>query len=180
MARVTRKEWYRRVNGAWPEIVPRLTGEEAVRAGKKLYRFVTGRTWRNPVVVTSGNRYTWIRGGVMYVNPEKGWCDLVHLLSHYLAERHLGVDRPHGGDHARVELRMIKEVVRRGWLQGSLKSKPKPAVVRDVRADRKASIEARIARWESKRKRAERALQKLRRSLRYYERQLTQPQQVAA
>jgi hypothetical protein len=169
MGKVTRREWYRRVNAAWPENVPKLTAEEAVRAAKRLYRFERGYTWRGPVKVTSGRRSSAIRGGVIIVNPIGGWHELVHLLSHYLSPG------KHGADHARCELRLIKEVIRRGWLDGKLRSEPKPAAPAptpdDVRAEKKARIEERIARWESKKRRAETALKKLRKSLRYYEKQ---------
>jgi len=168
MSRVTRREWYRRVNAAWPATVPPLTAEEAVRAAKKLYRFERGYTWRGPVKVTSGRRSSAIRGGVIIVNPLGGWHELVHLLSHYLSPG------KHGADHARCEMRLIKEVIRRGWLDGKLRSEPKPAApapaLADIRAERQKRIEERIARWESKKRRAETALRKLRKSRRYYER----------
>ena len=161
---VTRKEWYQRVNAEWPDVVPELTADEAVRALRKLWRFATGETMERQIIVTSGNRYT-RRRGVWYVNPERGWKDLVHILSHY-TER-----SGHNGKHARMERRMIREVKRRGWLTGSLRLEPKPESPRkDVRAERYQRIQARIAKWEAKQKRAERALAKLRRQVRYYER----------
>jgi hypothetical protein len=71
-------------------------------------------------------------------------------------------------------MRLIKEVIRRGWLDGKLRSEPKPAApapaLADIRAERQKRIEERIARWESKKRRAETALRKLRKSRRYYER----------
>lgn len=168
MSRVTRKEWYRRVNAAWPAVVPPLTDDEAIRAGRKLFRFAKGYTFRGDVVVTSGRRYTWVRNGTMYVNPSHGWRDLVHFLSHYC------VPGKHGAEHARAELRMIKQVIRRGWLDGRLKTAPKPEPpppsLNEARVEKMQRIEQRIARWESKRKRAETALKKLRKSRRYYER----------
>lgn len=167
MSKVTRREWYRRVNATWPEKVPKLTVEEAVRAAKRLYRFERGRTWTGEVRVTSGRRASAIRGGVIIVNPLGGWHELVHLLSHYLSPG------KHGADHARCEIRMIKEVVRRGWLEGKLKSPEKPLVtvtVDEVRAKRKGRLLERLRKWESRKKRAETAIRKLRRSIRYYER----------
>src|SRR5262245_53561151 len=79
---VTRTEWYARTNALWPATLPPLTAEEAVKAGKKLYRFVMGKAWLLPVKITSGNRYSYASGGVLSVNPDKGWHDLVHDLSH--------------------------------------------------------------------------------------------------
>lgn len=164
--RITRREWYERVNAAWPRPLPALTAEEAVRASRRLYRYGTKKTWRGDVRVTSGRNLGGIYGGTMLVNPSLGWEHLVHYLSH-------DVERSgHGARHARMELRMIKEVVKRGWLEGKLKVTPKPALApRDLKAERAARLLGRATRWEAKRKRAETALKKIRRQLRYYERQ---------
>lgn len=171
MARVTRKEWYRRVNASWPADVPPLTADEATRAARRLYRFVTKRTWHGDVVVTSGNRYTKIRAGRIVVNPTHGWHGLVHLLSHYL-EAHAGASG-HGAAHARLEMRMIREVVRRGWLEGKLRpraraAEPAPEPTIDeartaARAEKLARTLAAIERWERKERRAVNALRKLKR-----------------
>lgn len=182
MARVTRKEWYRRVNESWPDIVPPLTGEEAVRAAKRLYRFVTKRTWQGDVRVSSGNRRVKVSEwrGVIVVNPEQGWRDMVHEMSHWL-ERYAGT-HGHNAEHARLEMRMIKEVVRRGWLDGKLKTPARavPAPV-DERAVKIARTAAAIQRWETKLRRADNALKKLRRRQRAYERlAIARPAQSAA
>jgi hypothetical protein len=172
MARVTRKEWYRRVNACWPEHVPPLTAHEATRAARRLYRYVTGKTWPGDVVVTSGNRRTALRRGRIVVNPDGGWRELVHLLSHYL-EWYAGT-HGHTAAHARLEMRMIKEVVRRGWLDGKLKpaapAAAPAATLSDARKVGLARTLAAIARWEAKQRRAENALRKLTRRKRYYER----------
>lgn len=174
MSRVTRKEWYTRVNGAWPEQLPELTPIEAIRAARRLYRFVKGRTFpAHNVRLTSGRRYTWIRRSVMFVNPNghengsrRGWESLVHDLSHCLAQ-HLN----HGGEHARLELRMIKEVIRRGWLDGRLRDKPKVDKPKaDPRAVKYARVLASIERWEKKLTRANNALKKLNRQAKRYAR----------
>lgn len=188
MARVTRREWYRRVNDAWPDKVPALTADEAVRAARKLYRFAMRRTWTGDVRVTSGRRYTWIRHGVLVVNPDQGWHQLVHMISHYCHDRLHPDVHGHNAAHARAELRMIKAVVRRGWLDGRLRSEPKPETqpptVADVRAEKRARIEQRIKRWTTKRKRAETALRKLARQLRALDRAgakaAVEPQAIAA
>lgn len=167
MSRVTRREWYRRVNAAWPETIPKLTADEAVRAARKLYRFVTRRTFNGEVRVTSGRRYTKVYGNLIIVNPGRGWHALVHSMSHWL-EAYAGT-HGHNAKHARLEIRMIKEVVRRGWLNGALRAEPKAATAAptpiDVRARKRAQLEAAVVRWDRKRKRAENALRKLRRQL---------------
>ena len=43
MSRITRREWYARVNAAWPTPLPPLTGPEALRAFRRLYRYAFHR-----------------------------------------------------------------------------------------------------------------------------------------
>jgi hypothetical protein len=169
-------EQYQSVNGAWPETIPPLTAPEAVTAAKRLYRLAFRRSFRGKVKVTSGRRYSYIRSGIMYVNPEghhfKGWRDLVHDLSHYAHARLHPGHKPHDGrgTHAFIERSMIEHVVNSGWLDGKLKRPAKEKPRQDVRQVRHARILARIERWDAKRKRAETALRKLRRQRAYYER----------
>lgn len=166
MSRLSRRAWYERVNAAWPaEPPPKLTDVEAVRATKRLYRFVRGRNNPYPIRLTSGNRRTWLRHGALVVNPEKGWHALIHYLSHLWGGGH-------GSEHARLERRMIKEVVRRGWLAGKLRDQPKPPPppAPDPKLVRYQRTVAAIGRWTAKRDRAERALKKLERRKRYYDR----------
>lgn len=167
---VTRAEWYTRVNAEWPDEdyptgLPPLTFEEATKAARKLYRFATGKTLktRAQFMRTSGNRRNNFYSRKL--NPDEGWKALVHHLSHVF------YTGPHGGEHARMEIRLIKEVVRRGWLTGSLKAEPKPAKpAHDQREEKLARLRDRITRWESKERRAANALKKLRAQLRRAER----------
>jgi hypothetical protein len=143
---------------------------EAMRAAKRLYRYVMGGTFTGPVKATTGNRDSYVRRGVLYANAARGWRPLVHELSHYFHYRKSDA-RPHSLDHARLELRMTKEVVRRGWLDGRLRDAPAPAKTpADRRSTKLASLNARIARWETKERRAHRALVKLNRQRRALER----------
>ena len=114
MSRLSIAEWYRRVNAEWPANLPALDAETAIITARKLWRFVHGSTLdRDAVIVTSGRRYTWMRRGVMYVNPDRGWHNFVHDLSH-LFHQHTSRERPHGATHARMEIRLIREVIKRG------------------------------------------------------------------
>jgi hypothetical protein len=176
---MTIAEWYERVNAAWPQLIPKLTAAEAVAAGKKLYRFGMRKTWRGPVHVGSGNRHTWIRHGVMTVNPDGGWHALVHGLSHYchLRTRRWDIgeepEKPHSRGHARMELRMVKEVVRRGWLDGKLARGAEDRARRaaEKRMDRTtpafklACLRTREKRWITRTRRAATALSKIRRRI---------------
>lgn len=170
---VSRREWYERCNQVWPDNVPVPTAEEAVRAARKLYRFVKGHKLTMPIRLTSGRRFTWAYNGVLNVNPnrqrndgEYGWHALVHDLSHLWGGGH-------SKEHARLEARMRKEVLRRGWLAGALKPKPKPEKPPvDVKALKLQRVVIRLDRWLAKKRRAERAMAKLLRQKRRYEREL--------
>jgi hypothetical protein len=120
---MNRRDWYARVNAAWPSPLPQLTGPEAVKATRRLLRFCKVRV-PPEITLTSGNRHTWIGGGV--INPDRGWHTLVHSISHYAHRRRLPGLAPHDKSHARLELRLVKQVVKRGWLEGRLKPQPKP------------------------------------------------------
>jgi hypothetical protein len=171
-------ERYQSVNGAWPDAVPALTAAEATSAAKRLYRLGMGRAFRGKTRLTSGRRYNYVRRGVLFVNPKGhhfgGWRDLVHDLSHYCHRRKHPGHKPHDGrgTHAFIERTMIEHVVNSGWLDGRLKRPDKPTKQTDVRALRQRRVLERLAAWEAKRKRAERALAKLRRQARYYEKSL--------
>lgn len=188
---------YATVNALWPEgtnegrdLVP--TAQEAVTACKRLYRFAMGRPFQGRVQVTSGNRRTWIRRGVLIVNPDEGsgpprcfvdgvpvrrgggWHEIVHSMSHYCANRlYSRKVRGHSSQHAFLEKQMIDKVVSSGWLTGALKRPERPAKPRaDVREVRAARVVARIKKWQARRKRAETELRKLRQKARYYEKAL--------
>jgi hypothetical protein len=167
---------YERVNAAWPPgPLPALTAAEAASAARRLYRFGYSlfdrkRAYRGPVRITSGRNYSYVRSGVLRVNPEKGWHDLVHDLSHYVHSRCTN-EAAHRGGHAFVERVMIEHVVKSGWLTGTLKRPEKPKLVRNVKADNYANAISRLKRWETKAKRAQTAIRKLRISVRRYERQ---------
>lgn len=188
-----KKAKYHSVNGAWPEgtndgrdIKP--TPQEAMSAAKRLYRFAMKRPFKGKVKLTSGNRYTWIKSGVLYVNPDQGagivnrhlggklmrsgggWHELVHAMSHYCASRLYPRGKPHGAQHAFLEKEMIEHVVNSGWLEGKLKRPEKPQPEIDVKQIRRDRVLRRIEAWEAKRRRAENALKKLRKQARYYDR----------
>lgn len=165
---------------AWPAQVPALTADEAVAAARRLYRFALGRTFTGKVIVTTGNRRAFRLGWegntrAIYVNPTQGWRDFVHGASHWLDFEANGRSR-HDTHHARFEAKLVREVIRRGWLDGKLRDTaraPKAApTLDDKRRAKLARIEAAVDRWERKAKRAKTALTKLARQQRYYTRVL--------
>lgn len=169
---VVGNQWERRyheVNASWPADLPSLTGQEAISAAKRLYRLAMKKAFRGPWALTSGNRYSYPRGGTFYVNADRGWHHLVHDLSHHCHRRlHPNAD-PHGPGHSFIEREMIQHVVSSGWLAGTLRREERPKA--DIRDVRYARIVARIEAWERKERRAKSALAKLRRTKAYYDRQ---------
>lgn len=168
---------YESVNGQWPPgtndgraIKP--TPQEALTAARRIWRKGMGRPWRGKVKLTSGWRYTWPRGGTLYVNPDcrgGGWHELVHDLSHAICNRLFPNAKGHGFQHAHTEKELIRYVVESGFLDGKLR-RDKPAKAKpDKRTERHAATLAKLARWQSKLKRAQTAIRKLERTRRYYE-----------
>lgn len=164
---------------AWPEVIPPLTGEQAINATRRLYRFATGKTWKGDVKLTKGNRramwYYWDEQNRMFfrVNPEQGWRDLVHDLSHVFDYLTNG-ESEHSKHHARLEAKLVREVIRRGWLG----AEPKPKVEKpepNRHAVELERIAAREISWSRKLKRAETALKKLAKLRKYREKALAAP-----
>lgn len=99
----------------------------------------------------------------------KGWGRLIHDVSHMLHEyRHPG-ERAHGGSHPGIE-REVAECVDRNAMLERFNSKRAPRDRDAERAQRLAHMHARLARWITKRKRAEAAISKLTRSIKATER----------
>lgn len=167
---------YKSVNGEWPAgKLPPFTFQEGTTATKRLWRKFTGRRFPHKIVETSGRRQTWVRRGVFYLNLRttansyKGWKDLVHTLSHMVNDRLYRSG--HSISHSFLEKEMVKYVVVSGWLDGKLKSPERPQrPPPDKQAVRLDRARASIKRWESKLRRAQNALKKLRRTVKYYER----------
>ncbi len=166
--------WDRLVNSKWPtdrNLVP--TDAEAIKGVKRLYRKAMGRPWRGKVEVTSGNRHTWIRRGVLYVNPNRrrGWPGIVHSISHWAHMKKNPNDRPHSDRQAYIERDLVDYVLASGWIEGALKPQPrKPKEKVDIVKVRYQRILEREARWKAKLSRAENAWFKANKERREYER----------
>lgn len=194
----TIKAIYQQVNDAWPDKVPEtFTFKEGVNAVRRLYRFLRGGDFPYTIIETSGRRYNGISSGTFRLNTEgnghghshikNAWTDLVHDLSHLAIQRgwYYGYTvKPHSKEHARLELKLVKEVVKRGWLTPAAKEAlpqqviaPKsvvPAFVMspkpDPRVEKLQRARASLERWERKELCAKRAMAKLRRRIGYYAR----------
>ena len=169
--------WDRMVNDKFGGKQPVLSPEESVVAARKLYRHAMGKTFPGRVEVTSGNRYTWVRRGVLYVNPDKpefhtrGLRSLIHDLSHYCHRRLHPNDAPHSVRQARLEAKLVRFALDRGWHEGALKevAKPLPKKLSPIeRSKRLIQLEQRVKRRREEFARAQRLLAKAAKDHREY------------
>jgi len=171
------------VNDQWkahPNWRTAPTSEEAVRGFKILYRAATGRSFKGRVELTSGNRHTWVRKGVWYINPDEvrigglgGWAEIVHSMSHYFHSRNNPTLAPHHAKQAYLERKLTETALRRGFLDGKLKPKPKaPKPPVDKLALQMERLEARERAWATKLKRANTAIAKMKKERRSLERMI--------
>jgi hypothetical protein len=156
----------------WPTQPPPITADEAVRATRRLWRFAMGETWRGPVKLTSGRNHTWERDGTLYVNPNK-WEYMVSDLA-WLFYRRLNTDRGSRARVAKLELKLIREVVKRGWLVNTLKVREVPPdvqiIMKHIEKENRTrkQLEAGVKRWTTKLGRAQTMLTKYERKLARY------------
>jgi hypothetical protein len=179
---------YTTVVAALPGTLPPLTREEAKRATRRLVRHFgspedaamrPGFTGIDPVAMPArrseleriiahytdgtGYRRCWVSPKpTASSNSDKGWGRLIHDISHAVHEyRHPG-HRPHANGHSKIETDIAAYVASQGWLEGKLRpaAKPRPSL-EERRAERLSRLEARLATWERKAKRAQNAVRKL-------------------
>ena len=162
---VSKMTAYDAVNALWPETLPPITRDEARRAAAKLMRHfdnnTSGRWVRRCWIATKPTNPSLYRGRL------RGWHRLVHDVSHRVWQRESPASRRHHRFHAELEQEMVQYVLTSGWLAGTLKTQSRAAP--SSPDQKRARLLTAVKRWESKRKRAETALKKLRRRVRYYD-----------
>lgn len=169
--------WDRLVNERFGDSHPVLSPQESIAAARKLYRHAMGKSWPGKIELTSGNRYTWARRGVLYVNPDKrerqarGLRALIHDISHLCHARLHPGDSSHSPRQARLEGRLVTFALRRGFTEGALKREPPaPKPKPDIVQQRHARMVSRRDKWARELERAKRRLAKAEREVREYER----------
>ncbi len=160
-------EYDRIVEAIWKKIPPEqmrnVWPTHAMSFVRAMWKAETGRKFRWKIRIGTGNRRTWLHGGVFTVNPNQGWHDVNHDMGHFI-ERRMG-----GGAHTDSQLRRERNgahlIVRK-----FLETKPPPEKKKsDMVTVRAARVTAGIRRWEAKLRRASTALKKLKKQQRYYE-----------
>lgn len=177
--------WDRLSNDRWGGEQPILSAEDSVTAAKRIYRQAMGKPWTGPVKVVSGNRYSWVRHGVLCVNPDKrephcrGVRSIIHDLSHYAHARLNPSEAPHSLRQARLEGRLVTYAINAGWNTGEVrklgpapqpKPEPAPKPVVDKVVQKHARMVARRDKYRKEQARIERLLAKAEREVRDYQR----------
>jgi hypothetical protein len=141
-----------------------------------------GRPFKGKVRITSGNRrHVGTRARAQRepeppeppARPSPGWPDLAHMMSHAIFRELKPHLRPHDRRHEYLERDIVAFIIDQGWLDGRLKPKPKKAP-KPVTEVRYAAVLTKLAKWNTKLKRAQTAIRKLQRQKRYYERKAAQ------
>lgn len=186
-----RQTWETLVNERWNGEQPILSPEASIKAAKRLYRAALGKPFTGTVELTSGRRYTWVRRGVLYVNPDmrqlhaRGLRAIIHDLSHYAHSRLHPADAPHSKRQAALEGRLVTYALRAGLADlDKPKAKPEPVepapaapaepVAVKAKPDRVAVRYSRMVKrrdkWAAELERAKRLYAKAEAEVRTYER----------
>ncbi len=169
---------YKASNDVWPTVIPPLSREEAARAfGKLARKFGKAKdaapgAHRFDMHDKARVRTCWIatgKAGSPTNTLHKGWRRLAHDFSHRLHRYRYPGKRPHGSFHATVEAEIVAYILSTDWLGGTLAADTAPPVpTREARVSAEIdNLAARLKRWESKRKRAETAIIKIKRRQSY-------------
>lgn len=167
---------YAKVGDVWAAArpIPPITHDEAERAVRRIYRHFGHKSQGGPNARTAR-----FNGEVrrVWITPKtdaglfKGWERLAHDVSHRIFAARHPTFRPHAGGHDALERDIAAYIVAQGWLGGTLRRDRPKAGGKDASA-KLAAIDARIARWEAKARRAKNALTKLARQRKYYTKKL--------
>jgi hypothetical protein len=152
-----------RSEALWAVITPPdITRPEIERATKKLWRYALRESFTAKMRIVKRKdlwtiRFDW--KGAPYWMRFMSWRGLCKGMADTCAIIE-------GGDAAEVEFLLVKEVIKRGWLDGRLRDKlipprTKAEIAEKKRSDTVVSIKRRIKAWSSKAKRAENALKKI-------------------
>jgi hypothetical protein len=166
---------YKTVNDLHSLGYPAITRHEAEAALKVLYRefgkLEDACATRTVPMGKSLDIRQFVRRCWIALKPttgnNRGWGRLIHDVGHRVYRfRHPG-QRPHGPGEEVIETHIAYYIRHQtDWLTGSLKETPKQ------KTHKVPILEARLARWQAKAKRANTAIKKLNRQIKYYTRKV--------
>ena len=172
--------WYNKTNSTWRDIgndhreqhggpLP-CDFNTAKRYVRKMWRDSMGYRLPYDIKQTSGNRYTWVRRKVLYINCDQGWREINHLFSHWIGYRK-NFSRPHCAEHACLEWRGMN-LIRDKFLAIAIVEHNKPPQVvkqKDIVLERYNRMLAREKKWIANSKRAATHLAKVKKQIKAYE-----------
>jgi len=173
---------YERVNALWRDNRQPIRFESrssqvdfvvAKRLLRNLWRREVGTKFPyRTIKQVTGRKNTWVYRGVVNINCEKGWADIVHLWSHWIDNRVNPYRRPHSAEHSMIEYRCTKHFFEKDYMQQSTDALSKPKVKKRVNvvAQRYERMLKRQKAWSRKLKLAQTHLAKVEKEIRKYER----------
>ena len=156
------RKTYGQVNRMWPDNLPYLESDEALRAYKRLlnkfgkmetyFKFREKFVKRKLHAGRKKPRRCWICLSGNSNTLSKGWRRLINDDSHMIYDwRFPKSSRDHNIAQAKIEQEMAQYVIDSGWLDGKLKSKPKAKPTKDEIQDKKIKNLIKLIRsWERK------------------------------
>jgi len=155
------RKTYGQVNRMWPDKLPYLESDEALKAYKRLLnKFGKKETmhptlgWRKRKLHPGRKkpRKCWVCLSGDSNSLRRGWRRLVHDISHRVYDwRFPKSNRHHDIAQAKIEQEMAQFVIDSGWLNGTLKSKPKVKPTKDEKQKAKEINLVKLIRsWERK------------------------------
>jgi hypothetical protein len=158
---------YEAVNAAWHIALPPITAKQSAVVYRKLLAKFGGRMMKPPLYYFRTSRSWADPKGRPAGGPGYGLPRVVHDASHWVHLRLHPKAKSHCAPHAALEKAMVEHVIAKGWhIPPAPKAKAKPS-----REQRLAHARAALARWTTKKRRAETAIKKLTAKARRLERE---------
>ena len=139
-------ERYQQINTIWKEngFPIRFSSNEknekvdfeiAKRVVRTFWKREMGQNLPYKIREGSGNRRNSVRRGILTINTDSGWSNIVHDIGHTIDFRKYPDLRPHSSQHATLEYRFTKLVFDGGYIEKSrqaLANKPKKQTLNPV------------------------------------------------
>jgi len=173
---------YKKANSILPKELPYISNAEAFRVYKKLIRKFGVKEKRHPwkdkwqkmkmpVRTYNRPRKIWVCLTGNSSSLHRGWRRLIHDVAHDIFHWRSPRLPDHCSFQAELEAEIVQYVNDSGWLNGSLKPKPKVKLSSDEKISIKIKrLQDNIKHWETKIKRANTYLKTYRYKLKRYKR----------
>ena len=182
-------ERYQQINTIWKEngFPIRFSSNEknekvdfeiAKRVVRTFWKREMGQNLPYKIREGSGNRRNSVRRGILTINTDSGWSNIVHDIGHTIDFRKYPDLRPHSSQHATLEYRFTKLVFDGGYREKSrqaLANKPKKQTLNPVHKNynqlksRQENLLKKQKQYESNLKRVANSLKKVEKSIAQYE-----------